>query len=369
MYTNWDLERAAILELQREHEYLRRVYKVRLRPITIVLSDFKSRWGQYDRTNRTIAIARRLVLEFKWDQVIGVFRHEVAHQLVDEEGPRASDSAPHGEAFRAACRRLGLSAAFARAGLDLELNPPDWRLEPHAPEVERILDRVKKLLALATSGNEHEAVLAMARVRELYGKYNLEQGAQLNQTDFVHLVVDEGKLRRASWEHAKLALIAEHFFVRVLTFAQYQAQTGKRTQAVEIIGTRENVLMAEYVYYFLHRQVESLLRHATQAEGLARHERGSYRLGVLHGFGQKLKLGEGPEAAPVLSQALTAFRGDVRMDAYLAQIHPRLTSRRLGAISVEGAAYADGQRAGRQLNLNRPLTTTGLAGRQITGKL
>ena len=41
------------------------------------------------------------------------------------------------------------------------------------PDLNRIVDRVKKLLALSTSANPHEAALAAAKAQELLFRHNL----------------------------------------------------------------------------------------------------------------------------------------------------------------------------------------------------
>ena len=374
MFTDWNWERAVVAELQREHALISRSYKIYLRPVTVVVADLGARWGQYDHRARTITLARRLVSDYRWDQVVGIFRHEVAHQIVMDSNSFAEPAKPHGEEFKRACRQIGLSAAYARPGIEFGVSPPDWRLDAADPVTERILDRVKKLLALATSGNQHEALLAMARVRELYARHNLEHASE--EQEFVHLVIDEGKRRLPSWEHAKLALIGEHFFVRILTFAQYQPRSGLRAQAIEMIGTRENVLMAEYVFYFLRVQVEALLKRAVRERGLAGRERASFRLGVLHGFSEKLAAAEnttatdaaGTSHAPTeVGKALVQFRGVGAIDTYVSSIHPDLVRRRGAGITVERDAYADGQREGARLNLNRPLSSREISTARLSG--
>ena len=41
---------------------------------------------------------------------------------------------------------------------------------------ERIIELIKKCLALSSSSNEHEAEFAMSKAQELIEKYNLKQG-------------------------------------------------------------------------------------------------------------------------------------------------------------------------------------------------
>ncbi len=368
-----DWERAVVLELTREHDFVCRIHKVSLRPIAIMLFDSEALWGQFDNRTRTISISRKLVKGHSWHQVLGVFRHEMAHQLVAERSPQQflSDR-PHSEVFKEACRCLGVPDQFAKAGINLQCSSLDWRSERRDTATEKILEKTKKLLALAGSANEHEAHLAMERVRELYAKYNLEHLATLAKESFVHLVITHNKKRMESWEQRTVSILTEHFFVKILTFQQFDANTGNRVHALEFIGTRENVLMAEYVYYFLLRQVDFLLKQALASElGLIRSERSSFRLGVLDGFSKKLKHSEraavsasspassttNSTALTVIGEALAKFRSDAHFENYVSGIYPRIGQRRQSSIAIDGEAFAAGHAAGRSITLNKPISS------------
>ena len=302
--------------------------------------------------------------------MVGVFRHEMAHQLVAEQySNQFETNRPHGELFKEACKRLGVPEQFARSGFSLQENNLDWRTETRDEKTEKILDKTKKLLALANSTNEHEAHLAMERVREIYAKYNLENMANASKESFVHLVITHGKKRMESWEQRTIGILTEHFFVKVLTFQQFNAKSLKTVHALEIIGSRQNVLMAEYVYHFLLQQVEFLLKQAGESgPGLARSEKASFRLGVLDGFDKKLQVpkptdakGSGTESETTLSvigKALEIFRNDPRVDDYLSEIYPRLGFRRRLSLEIDTSAFAAGHTAGRSINLNKPISSS-----------
>ena len=368
-----DWERTIVLELGNEYRHVCWVHKVELRPIVIALFDSDTLWGQYNHATRTISLSRKLVREFSWHQVVGVLRHEMAHQYVAEIWPESfSVERPHNERFKEACRRLGVPAQYAKAGFHLQTDSLDWRQEPRDETTEKILERAKKLLALASSTNEHEASLAMERVRDLYAKYNLDHMEALAKEKFVHLAITHGRRRMSAWEQRTVSLLTEHFFVEVLIFKMFDVKSGQRVHALELIGTRENVLMAEYVYHFLLQQVEFLLERQKRGPlGLHRQELTSYRLGVLDGFERKLKQAETtPEAkSSLIGKALIKFRRDPRLREYMSEVHPRLTTRRSGSVRLHGGAFSAGQAAGRAITLNKPISHAGgNQGRTLSGK-
>src|SRR5262245_32297720 len=79
-----DWERCAVLELNAEYKRLLCERHLDLAPATIELTDSTSFWGRWDPELRTIFVSRTLILNHSWFHVIGILRHEAAHQVVDE---------------------------------------------------------------------------------------------------------------------------------------------------------------------------------------------------------------------------------------------------------------------------------------------
>ncbi len=379
-------ERHAVTELYNEYAHAMRERRLQMRPAAIELFDSFQHWGEWSRSTRTIRLSRRLLLEFPWFTVIGILRHEMAHQYVDEHplydrtvDRRAHPSDPriHGDEFQKACRRLGVPLEFSRASADLQQNNLDWR-HARADEVtEKMLEKVRKLLALATSGNEHEALLAMNRVREIYAKYNLEQADENRKSEFVHISVRHRGKRREVHEKRILGLLVGHFFVKVIMTQSYDVRVASRVASFEIIGTPQNALMAEYVYHFLMSQSERLVETAELSAGqrFSRVMKKSYRLGILSGFSQKLDLQEcqpiatQPGDTGVISRALVTFKRDRAIEDYVGTVFPRLQSSRETRSSIHTSAYSAGQAEGRKITLNKPVTTAATRlGRLLGGK-
>src|SRR5262245_61107256 len=133
------LEAALARELRRTYEELNSCYfKGALRQPTIELSDATSRLGRWRGDVRTLEIGRACALDQPWGVVVEVLKHEMAHQYVEEVlGENAQ--APHGNAFRETCTRLGVDGSAT--GL-----PSMIEGAPQAGD-QRLLERVAKLLA------------------------------------------------------------------------------------------------------------------------------------------------------------------------------------------------------------------------------
>lgn len=362
-------EHHALVELYNEYSYILRERKIKLRPAALEIYDSNSHWGQWVYETRTIRLSRRLLTTQPWFHVLGVLKHEMAHQMVDEGGDDSSTLGMHGEDFKKACEKLGLPLAFSKASLNLQEHALDWREEKHNETTERLLDKVRKLLALATSSNEYEALSAMNRVREIYARHNIEQFESQKVTDFVHIVITRNSRRLETYEKKIIGILVGHFFVQVIAGQVYDVASGNRYRSIEIIGTRESALMAEYVYHFLLQQSEYLVEQASKQQGktLSRVVKKSYRLGILTGFSQKLEMQERSQASvsvtetqreSMLSKALVLFEKDQQLDRYISKVYPRLRTLTSARQRLDSSAYQQGQTVGRKITLNKPISTS-----------
>jgi hypothetical protein len=370
-------ERRVTHELYLEYNWALQSQKLSIKPAAISLFDSDVYWGKWEKLTGTISISRKLIHNYGWFHVLGVLKHEIAHQLLDEIYPlHGAEGTPHGDAFRWACQKVGVPQEFTGASTDLQSYAPDWRERKSDDTTDRLLDKVKKLLALATSSNEHESLSAMNKVRELYAKHNLEQSAdKLNARCFSHLVIPQGKKRVELAKKKVVGILVGHFFVQVITFRLFDPKTGERHKAFEIIGTRENVLMAEYVYHFLQQQTAFLAGEMAKRseKKLTPIERKSFTLGILQGFSDKLRESEKvPQGSPsenIIANALVKLQEDPALENYMAQVYPRTVSRTTSALLIDDSAFDAGISAGKGITLSKALASEeGNQGRLLENK-
>ena len=215
----------------------------------------------------------------------------------------------------------------------------------------------------------------MQKVRELYAKYNLEQIENPQRQEFVHLSIVTGKKRTEAHEDRILSILLEHFFVEVLTSKLFDPETTDEYKAIELIGTRENVLMAEYVYHFLIQQSDFWVREKIKNSGkkLSRFDRKSLRLGLLEGFSEKLLHAEkaterateetrkqiSPESAHSnlnpIGTALALFQGNPALKNYLSTIYPRLRYSRSSGAYIDPSLYREGKEIGKSITLKKAI--------------
>lgn len=308
----------------------------RLRPPVFALHSGTEKLGRWEHMTRTLSISAAHIVEHAWEEVVETLKHEMAHQVVSEL-MRVPDSQPHGDLFIRACELLGASPRASVRSDHL-----------NSTETDKILNRVKKLLALADSADVHEAALAMATANTLLLRYNLDMSASVGRPTYV--------VRRLGFPTKKIpvvtkliaAILTEYFFVEGVWVDSYAASHDVGGRVFEIMGTPANVELAHYVYDFLLRECDSLwfrAERAVKASGV-RGKR-EFMVGVLLGFQNRLRS----------ERYVNAERGlvwvkDPQLNTFFERRYPK-TRTLHGASIRRTSALEQGKVAGEQLTLRR----------------
>lgn len=352
----FELERRWSQQLAREYDYILWGLPIRLTPGLVRVEPMGSQWGSWNPALRVITISTRLIEKYTWDIVVEVLRHEVAHQIADE---RFYAQTPHGPEFAQAAALLGLPTWARMAGGALPDEIPRLSDRAVSDEEERLLGRVEKLLALATSDNEHEAAAAMERVRRLYARHNLEWTRSRSEREMVSLVIAPKKKRLGGHHVGIASILKTHFFVDVIFGRQFDAKDLCEYRIIELLGTPENVLMAEYVHSFLTHQIEALWQTYRKKTGKSAGSRTSYMRGVLHGFGEKLERSTaaddvGAELGMSASDCRSLMRvADDQLSEFVRRRYPRLSTTSGSATRNDPNAYSAGKVDGERIRLSK----------------
>jgi hypothetical protein len=355
------LHAAWLSQLVREFRDICYQYRIPLELPILTISRSRTQLGSWSAAERILSLSHFLINEHPWSLTLQVLKHEMAHQLLSELYGR--DDAGHGPLFREACNRLGLDAPFQRAGADLRETL--CHLDPGAPATEQgrqIIDKVRKLLALGRSDNEHEAALAMQRAKELLDRYRLDFACLAEDQNLIHRTINTGSRTLPSHRKAICALLESSFGVRVICASLYDPFADCSLKTIELLGPEEAVAIAEHCYHFLENRLLALWqqnRHRFAGGGLR--ARKSYFLGVLAGFRQTLQ-GSAKEPSPPrdngsANPTLPVPRSEERLEAFVAWRFPRLSRRRGRSVTMHGEAYRQAVAAGRELTLHRPVDT------------
>jgi hypothetical protein len=350
-------------QLLKEHGFICRRYGLKLaRPIVEVVA-VSSYWGKWMTETTTISLSQSLLSNQPWDAVLNVLKHEMAHQLVAE----VLDGAPgHGADFKRACEILGLPAQFRKASstiADGETAEPDRHLSASA----RILIKIRKLLALADSTNEHEALLAMQKARQLLDRYNLngELNEDNNSAPYSNLLINLKRKRVECYHRAICSLLLDYFHAEIVITPLYDAHDLTTYKCIDIMGKSGNVKIAGYVYHFLMDRLPALWRKHQASNPGPKNGRNSYWLGVLNGFRQGLEDDRqaGIKAQETVvaekSNLLPTAINDQALGLFVASRYPKLKNSRKRAARIDLRHFEAGRKDGQLLKFRKGLNRGG----------
>ncbi len=358
------LRRAWVLQLYREHESICWGYKVKLNRPIIEISDLKTYWGYWDVDFRTIKLSANLIKEHSWDVVLNILKHETAHQIVSDI---FNSDDGHSGLFQRACQMIGVPQEFCGASGDISRKIVDFRKKELDSKNAKMLEKVRKLLSLAQSNNENEAFLAMKKANELIEKYNIERIEQKSDSKSVHAIINHKKKRIENYQRSICLILKDYFFVEVVYSYLYDAHNCETYKTIEILGTIENVLMAEYVYYFLLNQMDILwIEHKLKTGNPSYRKKRSYWLGILKGFGDKLGQLEKthqdpkkPDHSGLKTTSALICAQDKMLSLFMGMRFPRLHNHRSQSATVDHGTFKAGINDGKRLTIHRGITQSG----------
>ncbi len=222
---------------------------------------------------------------------------------------------------------------------------------------ERIIERVRKLLALSNSSNEHEAALAAAHAQRLLAEHNLAMSELEVQEEGAGEVELEVARTVPKWLSSLFATVANAFDCFPIV------TTNASNSRLRFIGVGDDPGVAACTLQFLMKELRRLasiyLRNldtrggklpATERERV----RTSYLLGGVHGVRQAMTAQKAQ--TPTTSRALVPVK-DALIKQYREEHLGQLRTRRSRSSTVVSAAFHQGQQDGAALQIRPALDT------------
>jgi hypothetical protein len=354
-------------QLLAEFEDITHQHGLGLEAPIIEITETEKQYGSWQAATRTIRLSARLITTHSWNITCQILKHEMAHQICSELFH--VQTCDHGSAFHRACDLLGLPAAFRHAAADLPESAATAPANNQQTEKGRqFIARIGKLLALATSANEHEAALAMEKASQLMARYNLRQIKEDSHSAFTTLIINTRCQRLEGWQRKICVILLRFFHVKVVTSSLYDPMGDTQHKTIELFGRQENVTIAEYCYTFLAAKIESLWRqNRGRISGKGLRARNSYYLGLLQGFYDKLNSREtsAPTAPPTDDKAtdktaaglsLLIRTEEEALDRFVAMRFPHLRKRSGGRTMIYRETYEQGRTDGGRIVLHKGVT-------------
>lgn len=117
-----------------------------------------------------------------------------------------------------------------------------------------IIEKVKKLLALSKSDNEHEAALAATKAQEILDRENLSlyELEGFDETDIKFAAISD-KLRHQEWDLYLFTSLSEMYEI----FA-YGSKRERKGMVLIVAGFPQDLEVFEYVYTYLRNAIVRL---------------------------------------------------------------------------------------------------------------
>ncbi len=348
-------------QLQKEHHRICYQQSVSLPTPVVGIVAGKNRLGFWTPDNQTISISRHLIETNPWEMVIEIFKHEMAHQYVSEYFDNADC---HGKGFKTACERLGVHPAFAASRCHREEHLAAFK--GTLPEkAQTLLRRVEKLLALGQSSNESEARAASRKANYLLNKYNLDRidKDDTDASDIKYVYLRTGKKRMETIEKLILSFLEKFYFVNCVTATIYDAQTDEEYKAGVLIGKKEALVVAEYVYRFLLNTSKALWKdfrknHAGQRTGKVAFDSG-FMQGIRSNHERMFKEHDDPKingdtSLPVAAVKALRVKCHAENHFETTRLFPRLRKDRT-SFRMDKNAFFQGMEQGKKTHIHRPV--------------
>lgn len=312
-------------------------------PLNIVVFEDNSRLGYFDGRTYEMGLSKKLMYMAKEHVLKNVIRHELAHFVAHiMYGGRVM----HGMEFKDICRKFKwddeVELAYANIALENDLVEGDLKTE-------KLLARLKKLMALSSSDNVHESEAATLKANQLLLEHNLDLSRNTSSEEETVYVKRVLVATRKQTKHVAIYEILKTFYVSPVF------NHGKGIFYLEVIGDKTSVELADYVANFLDTELEVLWKAAKKAnphwKSVA--AKNSFFRGVSKGYVEKI---EAQKKMAAQSFELSVIEKNVARK--LSVVYSRIGHSSLsGGLNHSGANEA-GVASGRNLSIKPGLTSS-----------
>lgn len=231
---------------------------------------------------------------------------------------------------------------------------------------EKILDRIRRLLALSTSSNEYEAALAASKAQDLLLKYNLEMSQ-------IHQVVEDEVERWnfqtpliEGWLSTLMNAVARNNLCRVVQGKGYKtgefkighSTAGKEVREFYLFGKKPNLEVTEFMYSYLAAEIDRLTPPKKGAKYTT-----SFRMGAVNIVGERMREELKTFQSTDETRALIVV-SDKAVGEKVKEAFPRLRNSRSSTVGDYGA-YMDGKAAGKTISFRQGVASKNSAGQSL----
>jgi len=208
----------------------------------------------------------------------------------------------------------------------------------------RMIDKVRKLLRLSKSSNEHEAALAAQRAQEILSKYNLTLTEEEVKGEHANVLSQDTNHQFTRWMVNLAWAVGESFDCNWFK---------DRRHHISFVGVGADSEIAMYTFMYLMEEIYRLAGEFNEgkliSQGQKRIRRESFSIGAVATIREKLK--KQTVVSPTNTTALMVIKKAIVENTYktFAVRTVRTAKRR----NFSSAAYIAGKEAGKHITINK----------------
>ncbi len=317
-------------------------------PLSFVVNESDSVLGFYDPLIYQIGINKYFmsVIDTNDELLENVLKHEIAHFLVHIEC--GVNEQAHGVEFRSIFNRYGWDQTFSKSQINLE---------KFVKANDGITAKIKKLLELAKSDNENEARVATKKANDLIKKHNLQsiRTKTIERGDIDYSNLEDTYVKRVA-SYKRRSLIHDCLYEIIKEFSVAPVfSSGRGGGYLEVIGSKENVESAHYIYDFtmhaMERQWLVAKKNANLKGVRAKH---SFYKSFTKSYLNELK---STKAQGISSKELVHLNTLSRL--HKNRVYPRTSAQSSSATSFDPNAWKLGASAGKNFKISQGINGRG----------
>lgn len=319
-------------------------YKGVMYPLSFVVNESDKTLGFYDPLIYQIGINKCFMTILDDDILENVLKHEIAHFLVHINFGIHEQA--HGIEFR---------NIFLQNSWDTKFSKSQINLEAIVKTSDNITSKIQKLLELAKSENENEAQLAAKKANDLIQKHSLQKvrikNLERHHFDFNDLE-DTYVKRVASYKRRSLIHDCLYDILKEYSVAPVFS-SGRGGGYLEVIGPRESVEAAHYIYDFTVNAMTLQWEQAKKTKKLKGvRARNTYFKSFTSAFVAQLRKHKSESTS---TKELVHLKN--LSEAHRQRVYPRVSAQASQSSSFDKNAWNLGNTAGKNFKVNKGLGT------------
>lgn len=260
--------------------YLSKQFNVSIPKVLVYEEASNKKFGYYNKEDEIICLNKILIYSADESFKRYVLFHEFAHHLVSKKVGKHAPS--HGKEFKFFCKQLNIPE-----GSKAKINEID-RSTLNQDKTVSLVEKIKKLLKLASSSNENESSLALEKANQLMLQHNLN--LLKNSTSDKQMYLSRSKkFKQYNMKYRCIMAICKTF--NVFCVKSSKKQNSKKHYWIEFIGDKANIEIAHEVFDFLDFQLDFLwnqVKTANKLKGLS--AKNNFFCGIKNAFIAKQNL-------------------------------------------------------------------------------